>query len=96
MKMKNFNVESQLFTCRDQPLTFMYVFLNAGDHPSPPGDLAHPHRRGSVQEQRAQMCGVSGRNWSAAESRRCGLWEHPALLQLSWQEEEEAQEEAQS
>lgn len=75
---------------------YFFCYLNTGDSPSPPGDLAHPHRRGFVQEQRAQMCGTSSGQQSASESRRPVLWKPADLLQHCQQEEEETQEEAQS
>lgn len=88
MKMKLFTHGNSSYLCTFSP--------NSGDRPSPPGDLTHPHRRGSLKEQGAQMWGIGSRDQSATESRRPVLWECPALLQLRRQEKEETQEEAQS
>lgn len=76
-------------------ISFFYPFT--GDRPGPPADFTHPHRRGSFQEQRGQMCGSCDREHSASESRRPDLWKPANLLHHhGCKEEEETQEEAQS
>uniref|UniRef100_A0A8D3CQV7 phosphatidate phosphatase n=1 Tax=Scophthalmus maximus TaxID=52904 RepID=A0A8D3CQV7_SCOMX len=59
MKMKLFTRGNSSYLCTFSP--------NSGDRPSPPGDLTHPHRRGSLKEQGAQMWGIGSRDQSATD-----------------------------
>lgn len=87
MKIKMNLINHQVLIC------CIYQFTSLGDCSSTSGDLTHPHGRSFVEKQRAQ---IHSGDLSTSQSRRPDLWEPADLLQLSRQEEEEAQEEAQS